>query len=315
MATVHRWSGREVRALREAKRMSLRAFASHLGISERMVSKWEAGGESIHPRPINQAALDTSLACSGADVQHRFKLATGTSSEPNEPQEPSSPTPIENHQIRHPVDGRLMTLVDAGIYLSGADNQPVWLPAFYIDVFPVTNADYERFVHATGHPVPQHWADGRCPNELFDHPVVFVTWSDAAAYAQWSAKSLPTGQQWEKAARGDRGDVYPWGSQMTPAKCNVRENCIGSTTPVSRYHSGVSPYGIYDMCGNTWEWCSTQTESDRYELKGGAFTSPFIRATPSTFNDASIKMLDDDTGFRCATPAETMDSLMRATRR
>jgi formylglycine-generating enzyme required for sulfatase activity len=73
---------------------------------------------------------------------------------------------------------------------------------------------------------------------------------------------------------------------------------IGSTTPVDRYASGVSPYGVYDMCGNTWEWCSTESVPGRYELKGSTFTSPFLRCTPSTFNDASADMLDD-TSFRC----------------
>ena len=96
---------------------------------------------------------------------------------------------------------------------------------------------------------------------------------------------------------------------MTAAKCNVRETGIGSTTPVDRYHSGASPYGIYDMCGNVWEWLSIQSAPSRYELKGSAFTSPFARATPSLFNDASADMLDDDTGFRCITPAETMRAL------
>jgi len=279
-----------------------------------MISKWEAGGTAIHPRPVNQAALDTSLACSSADVQHRFKLALDSEATLDESPAPTLPL-SEPDQIRHPVDGRLMALVNAGIYLAGTANEPVWLPAYYIDVFPVTNADYTRFVTATGHNAPQHWERGRCPDDIFDHPVVFVTWSDAAAYGDWAAKSLPTTQQWEKAARGDRGDVYPWGSQMTPAKCNVRENRVGHTTPVSCYQSGVSPYGVFDMCGNVWEWCATQTEPERYELKGGAFTSPFTRATPSTFNDASIRMMDDDTGFRCATPAETMESLLNATRR
>lgn len=321
MATVQLWSGREVRALREAKRMSIRAFAAHLGVSERMVSKWEAGGEEIHPRPVNQSALDSTLAASGADVQARFALTIGASPSPPSAQSPASgteqppdatPLPVgESHQVRHPVDGKLMALVDAGVFFAGPDNEPVWLPAFYIDVFPTTNADYARFIAATGHPAPQHWDNhSGPPDTLFDHPVTFVTWHDAAAYAEWAAKSLPSGQQWEKAARGTRGDTHPWGGQLTPAKCNVREDGIGSTTPVDRYHSGVSPYGVYDMCGNTWEWCSTESEPGRHELKGSAFTSPFFRCTPSTFNDASAEMFDDDTGFRCVTPAETMRALL-----
>jgi len=87
-------------------------------------------------------------------------------------------------QVRHPVDGKLMTLVPSGVFFSGRDNEPVWLDAFAIDVHPTTNADYARFVSATGHPPPPHWTDGRYPDELRDHPVVFVTWSDANAYAE-----------------------------------------------------------------------------------------------------------------------------------
>ncbi|GAA3730732.1 formylglycine-generating enzyme required for sulfatase activity [Spinactinospora alkalitolerans] len=317
--TIQLWSGREVRALREAKRMSIRAFAAHLGVSERMVSKWEKNGEDIHPRPVNQQALDSSLAASSADVQARFEnlvgpaTATAREEHPEQAakQEPAPPSLNEPHQVRHPVDGKLMTLVEAGVYLSGEGNESVYLPAFYIDVFPTTNADYSRFLAATGHPAPQHWENATPPADLYDHPVVFVTWKDAAAYASWAAKSLPASRQWEKAARGTRGDVYPWGSQRTPAKCNVRESQLRSTTPVSRYHSGVSPYGVYDMCGNIWEWCSTESEPGRYELKGSAFTSPFFRATPSNFNDASTEMLDDDTGFRCVTPSETMQALLK----
>ena len=204
-----------------------------------------------------------------------------------------------------------MTLVEAGGFLYGETNEPRVIPAFYVDVFPTTNADYARFVTATRHRAPQHWSRaGEPPGHLLEHPVVFVTWHDAQAYASWAAKSLPSNEQWEKAARGERGDTYPWGSQLTAAKCNVRESGIASTTPVDRYHSGASPYGVYDMCGNVWEWLSTESAQGRHELKGSAFTSPFARATPSMFNDASADMLDDDTGFRCVIPAETMRALL-----
>jgi hypothetical protein len=311
--TVHRWSGREIRALRQAKRMSIRQFAAHLGVSDRMVSKWEAGGPTIHPRPVNQEALDTSLAGSGPDVHARFVLLIESSLPNGSPPSQATPAPIveirrpRQNQVRHPVDGKLMALVDAGVFLSGPDNQPTWLPAFYIDVYPTTNADYSRFVAATGHPPPQHWPEGHSPLSLHDHPVVFVTWHDAHAYSAWANKSLPMTLQWEKAARGTRGDIYPWGDQPTPAKCNVRECGVGGTTPADRYHSGVSPYGVYDLCGNVWEWCVTETDPGRHELKGSAFTSPFSRATPSAFNDASAGMSDDDTGFRCVAPAEMPD--------
>ncbi|WP_308015661.1 formylglycine-generating enzyme family protein [Streptomyces huiliensis] len=171
---------------------------------------------------------------------------------------------------------------------------------FLIDVFPTTNADYARFVEATGHRSPKHWnADARHPEPGFDHPVVWVTWHDAAAYAEWAGKSLPSSEQWEKAARGAAGRAYPWGDNATAAKCNVRDSNILRTTPVSRYRSGVSPFGVYDLCGNVWEWCATSSAPGRYELKGSAFTSPFSRAAPAAFNDAAADMSDDDTGFRC----------------
>ena len=313
MATVERWTGKEAKALRQAKRMSLQAFAAHLGVSERTLSTWERRGVEIAIRDVNQAALDTSLKVSSPEVHDRF-VSLIDASDAVVPKQASSPVPelLPQQQQRHPKDGKQMALIDAGTYLSGNDNKPIWLPSFYIDIFPVTNSDYMRFVAATGHQPPDHWPKGRCPANVFDHPVTFVTWHDAASYASWAGKDLPTARQWEKAARGARGDVFPWGNQQTPAKCNARESGVGSTTPVSRYHSGVSPYGVYDMCGNTWEWCSSRTDPGRYELKGGAFTSPFLRATPSSFNDASSIMLDDDTSFRCCTPESTMQTLLES---
>lgn len=311
MATVERWSGLEVRALREASRMSTGEFAARLGVSDRMVSKWESRKDTIRLRQVNQAALDTLLAGSAPDVHERFASLARSLGTVLPTQETPSPGPQpQQHQVRHPRDGKKMALVEAGTFLCGEKNEPVWLPSFYIDVFPVTNNDYARFVAATGHEPPQHWHRGTCPEAILDHPVVFVTWHDASAYAAWAGKELPTAQQWEKAARGTRGDTYPWGNNATPAKCNSRESGIGSTTPVSRYHSGVSPYGVYDLCGNTWEWCSTRSEPGRYELKAGAWTSPFARAVPAVFNDASAEMLDDDTGFRCAIPATAVEMLL-----
>lgn len=303
MATVQHWSGVEVRALREAKRMSLREFAAHLGISERMVSKWEAGRADIHPRPVNQAALDTVLARCDPDTRARFSFVVGDALMQADREDEI----IGAAAVRHPVDGSSMAKIEGSVFLSGPSNDPLWLPAYCIDIHPISNADYARFVQATGHIAPQHWPDGRVPPQIGDHPVVYVTWHDAARYAAWAGKALPSADQWEKAARGTSGNVYPWGDQPTPAKCNVRENGVGETSPVGCYQSGVSPYGVFDLCGNVWEWTGTATKPGRYALKGGAWTSPFTRATPSSFNDAAESMCDDDTGFRCVCSADVFD--------
>jgi formylglycine-generating enzyme required for sulfatase activity len=210
--------------------------------------------------------------------------------------------------VTHPVDGKAMTLVREGPFPAGAGGEPTWLPSFYLDVYPVTNADFARFTAATGHPGPEHWMDGEPPSGLRDHPVVNVTHKDARAYAAWAGKRLPSALEWEKAARGPEGNVFPWGNRETPAKCNVRPTGERGTTPVDRYHSGVSHYGVYDLAGNVWEWCATETDPGRYVLKGSAFTSPLIMAAGAKMNDASQGMLDDDTGFRCAADPEALQA-------
>ncbi len=296
---LDKWTGAEVRALRLARRMSLVEFAAHLGVDDRLVSKWEAGGAKVRPRPVNQAALDTSLSRLTNDERLRFteRVSPDMVSETRDTDVPVQPT-----TTRHPIDGKLMTWIPAGIYLSGLQETVEWVDGFFIDIFPVTNSDYARFVAATAHRPPQHWIDGRPAPEIADHPVVWVSHDDAAAYARWAGKSLPAAAQWEKSARGTRGNDWPWGNQPTPAKVNCRGTGPNTTTPVDQYKSGVSPFGVYDLCGNTWEWLASEgTSPGRYQLKGSAFTSPFDRALPAMFNDADSTMLDDDTGFRCAT--------------
>ncbi|HUV94169.1 MAG TPA: SUMF1/EgtB/PvdO family nonheme iron enzyme [Anaerolineae bacterium] len=139
---------------------------------------------------------------------------------------------------------------------------------------PVTNAQYARFVAVRGHEPPQHWR-GKVPlDELCDHPVVNVSWDDAVAYAVWAGGRLPSEQEWEKAARGIDGRVYPWGDEFDAARCNSSEAGIGTTTPVGRYSSyGDSPCGCTDMAGNVWEWTASKYKSgsgDRV-VRGGAF--------------------------------------------
>jgi len=216
MTTVRYWTGKEVRALRAAQRMSVREFAAHLGVSARIVSRWEAAGESIHPRPVNQAALDTSLAQSSADVRARFSLLVATSTGLDDATEPGG------RVFRHPADGKRMVLVPGGTLRSGPDDHELWLPGFYIDAQPTTNVEYARFIDATGHRPPPHRDDGQSP----DAPVVSVSWHDAHAYAGWAGKALPTAAQWEKAARSVPdlcGDVWEWTMTAGAPGCYLRK--------------------------------------------------------------------------------------------
>ena len=302
---VTEWTGRESRALRVALRLTIVEFARSLQLSTNMVSRWEKGGEEMRIRMGNQQALDAMLQLALPDVQARFnalvdRSATGVLVDEAQPT-------VVDEQRRHPGDGRLMLLIPAGRFLAGDEGRSLYVADFWIDTFPVTNRDYVAFVVATGANPPYHWEDGRCPDALADHPVVYVDWHAAAAYARWAGKELPTARQWEKAARGQSGSTYPWGNGRTFAKANVRESGIKATTPVGRYRSGVSPYGVFDMCGNAWEWLASASEIGRYELRGGAWTSPFDRCAPAIVNDATATMTDDDTGFRCVATSMEAD--------
>lgn len=135
------------------------------------------------------------------------------------------------------------------------------LPTFEIGRYPVTNAEYARFVDATGHPPPPHWPQGRLPEYLAPRPVVRVSWHDAQAYAGWLRAQtgrdycLPSEAEWEKAARGDDGWLWPWGNHWYPDRCNSLGRGSDSTTAVGQYSpQGDSPYGCADMAGNAWEW-------------------------------------------------------------
>jgi formylglycine-generating enzyme required for sulfatase activity len=148
-----------------------------------------------------------------------------------------------------------------------ADEQPQHertLPAFEIGRYPLTNAEYAAFVRATDHAPPRHWREGQLPDELADHPVVNVTWHDARAYVDWLREEtgqpyrLPSEAEWEKAARGDDGRLWPWGEKWDPARANCKPAGPGATTPVGQYSpAGDSPYGCGDAAGNVWEWCSS----------------------------------------------------------
>ncbi len=194
-----------------------------------------------------------------------------------------------------------MVFVPAGEFYFGPDRLKLTLPDFYIDRFPVTNTEYKKFVEAAGAPEPTHWRRGTWPEGKADHPVVNVTWEQAAAYAEWVGKRLPTEEEWEKASRGTDGREWPWGSTFDPSRCNTNESGIWDTTPVGRYSpAGDSPYGAADMAGNVWEWIGGKPSPLRMPLRGGDWLDTMEEARTHSRRMHTPKRKNDFIGFRCA---------------
>ena len=146
-----------------------------------------------------------------------------------------------------------------------ADEAPlhkVYLDGYYLDKHEVTNAQYKAFVDAKGLRPPKHWSGNTFPSGKADHPVIYVDWFEANGYCHWVGKRLPTEEEWEKAARGTDGRTFPWGNTFDPMKANTPQhwlalNRVADTTPVGSFVNGKSPYGLYDMAGNVYEWTSS----------------------------------------------------------
>lgn len=172
-------------------------------------------------------------------------------------------------------------------------NQPehsVTLPAYRIDKYPVTNAQYARFVVATGYPAPENWIGGKMPRGRELHPVTMVSWHNAQSYAQWAGKRLPSEAEWEKAARGADGRRWPWGNVMDANRINTYSN-VGSTTEVTRYQQGASPYGVMDMAGNVSQW----TADDFLPYEGSSASAELFKAkrgVAASTQDRSLKVVD-----------------------
>lgn len=223
---------------------------------------------------------------------------------------PAAATPSPR-TMQHPKTGKTMLFVPAGDFLYGERPQTVTLDSFWIDRTPVTNGDYARFVTETHHPAPRHWQGQTPPAELLDHPVVWVTWHDAQAYAVWAGLQLPTEQQWERAARGTDGRFYPWGNRWIPERCNSSESGRRTTTSVGSFSpAGDSPVGCVDMAGNVWEWTDSWYDDtqNRRVVRGGAWNANRQMSDVTARRKYTPSLAHDHYGFRLAAPAVKGDA-------
>ncbi len=154
-----------------------------------------------------------------------------------------------------------MVLVPAGAFVFGKDGQSVALPAFYIDQTEVTNLAYQQFSEATGHALP---AGFRADQP--DYPIVNIAIEDARQFARWAGKRLPTSQEWEKAARGTGGGMFPWGQTRDRTRANVKDNPMlaeHKSMPVTAFANGDSEFGARQMVGNVWEFVDEVVHPDQ----------------------------------------------------
>lgn len=170
---------------------------------------------------------------------------------------------------------RMKTPWSAEAFYDEGPAHTVFLDSFLIDRYEVSNKDFGDFVKAKGHPAPAYWDDPRLNKP--EQPVVGVNWYDAKAYCEFRGKRLPTEAEWEKAARGPKGNLYPWGNEFDPAKANYGKQ-HEATAPVSAYPDGVSYYGAFNMAGNVFEWVSDWYDPHYY----GKLETMVNPAGPST---------------------------------
>ena len=180
----------------------------------------------------------------------------------------------------------------------------VTINSFYIDQYEVTNEQYKAFVEATRYPPPLHWENGMYSEGIADHPVTYVSWDDAQAYAQWAGKRLPTAEEWEAAARGLHGQPYPWGETFAGQQVNLG-NLSGGPAPVGTHPDDMSVYQVYDMAGNVMEWTLTQYQGqkDFFILKGSSWSGDAFEARGANKTPGEAIYQLGHIGFRCAKSA------------
>jgi len=213
---------------------------------------------------------------------------------------------LHSQSDRPPLDACVP--VAAGVYrLGDGDGRAVELDGVLIGAWPVTVAGMRAFVDATGRGVTRALAARLAADPLADHPVTEVSFADAAAFCAWAAAELerpvrlPLGDEWEAAARGADGRVWPWGDVFDPERCNCVESGWGWTVPVHAHPAGAAAGGAEQMAGNVWEWVGDPPDGDGWRtVRGGSYldTGWGVRAARTLAADPERATIT--TGFRVA---------------
>lgn len=224
---------------------------------------------------------------------------------------------LKPHQSSNVIDdqSRLLSVAKLHGFASETPRHMASTEAFFIDKTEVTNQQYAEFVQATDHAPPSHWKSNTFPEGKGNLPVVNVSLQDARAYAAWADKRLPTEEEWEKAARGTGGRLYPWGDVFDMGFCHHMREKEAGPVPVGSNKSGASPYGCMDMIGNVLEWTTSwfqgyensqannpQYGNDFKVLRGGAWYKLELAPIPTRCASrytAKPKDQKMSIGFRC----------------
>ena len=231
----------------------------------------------------------------------------------------ATPTQASPAEVEAP-----MMAIPAGEFTMGSDVEDerpahvVFVGAFEIDMFEVTNEEFARFVEETDYVTDAEKEGDSMPWRVYaegkpKHPVVKVSWNDAKAYCEWVGKRLPTEAEWEKAARGTDARIYPWGNEWDVAKANTKEAGYRGTIIVGSLPDGASPYGVMDMAGNVAEWTADWFKAypgsgyqspyfgEKYRvIRGGGWFSDEKLVRTTERSASSVTLANDDVGFRCA---------------
>lgn len=289
----------------------LRCLAAALG------GRVGAGLRKIAAAPASVSARSWKIA--GAVVLAAALLAAAIALWPARRQ--AAPQPKALAPVLQTPSGE-MVLIPAGEFLFGPEKRPVKLPAFYIDRTEVTYGAYIQFCRAKGLPAPPGYSAAR-----LNYPVAEITIQEAREFAAWANKRLPRPEEWERAARGADGRMYPWGDQADPERANVADNTalmVHAAMPAVSFRGGASPFGVLNMVGNVAEYVEQRVsptaeamarfakllqppprqDEDWYAVRGGSWNTKLAEAAVTGFFAVPARWRDPAVGFRCVRSAE-----------